>query len=151
MKSIFCTKVFLLLFLAGIWGAPLHAQTVKYTYDHAGNRVSREKVINMSMLKSGGGETGTAEIPVFEDVLSELKITIYPNPTKGMLKVDISGGDIPVDAKVFIYSFSGALIRQLNGISESNTVDISQQPPGVYIMRISFGNGHDSSWKIIKE
>lgn len=147
----------LLLLLAGFLGMQTYAQPVKYSYDAAGNRKSREKVINMaSMVKSSTGETGTnedavAEIPKFEDVLSEMKITIYPNPTKGMLQVEIAGGEIPKDAKIYIYNISGNLIRQVSGVSGSNVVDISPQPAGSYIMRIYIDKDHISSWKIIKE
>jgi hypothetical protein len=156
MKSTNYLRLILLL-LAGSLGAQSYAQPVRYTYDASGNRVSRAKVINMpSKAKSSVGEsateeTATAEAPKFEDILAEMKITIYPNPTKGMLRVDITGGEIPGDAKIYIYNLFGNLIRQVNGISGSNTVDISPQPPGTYIMRIVIDKDHVSSWKIIKE
>jgi hypothetical protein len=145
-----------LLAIAGMYGLHLQAQQpVKYGYDASGNRVSRVQVINMaSMTKSSAGETeemAADEPPKFEDRLSEMKIIIYPNPTKGMLQVEITGGEIPADAKIYIYSLSGNLIRQVNGISGSNVVDISPQPAGSYIMRIYIDKDHVSAWKIIKE
>lgn len=150
-------RIFLLIAIAGFWGTQLYAQSVKYTYDDAGNRKSRAKVINMpSMVKSSTGETGTeedaeAEAPKFEDILTGMKITIYPNPTRGMLQVDITGGEIPKDAKIYIYNISGNLIRQVNSISGSNTVDISAQPAGTYVMRIMLDKENVSVWKVIKE
>ena len=145
-----------LIFVAGFFGASLHAQTIKYTYDTSGNRLSREKVINMSRLKSysgvsGTSEVATAELPKFQDELSDMKITIYPNPTNGLLKVDITGGNIPSNAKIYLYNALGALVCQLVGIAGSNTVDISAHPAGAYVMRIVLGNNNISTWKIIKE
>jgi len=134
---------------------------IKFSYDPSGNQIRRENVINMSApapsssnMKSSGSqatETASAEIQKFEDSVDEMKITIYPNPTKGMLRVDVSGRKIPADAKIIIYNVSGAVILRLNGVSESNMVDISEQPAGAYIMKISLGTEQISSWKIIKE
>ena len=85
-------QIFLLILTADMLGTNLHAQTIKYTYDASGNRILRKNVINMSKAASGGsmtksfsGETKTeevavAEVPKYEDVLSEMKITIYPKP-----------------------------------------------------------------------
>ena len=134
---------------------------IKYSYDPSGNRKSREKVITMSrssMPNSSAVETDTpdtevaaAEIPSFEDVLSEMKITIYPNPTQGLLQIDITGGEIPEGAKIYINNMMGMVIRQMNGISGSNTMDISSQQTGTYIMTIMLDKDNISTWKIIKE
>ena len=133
---------------------------VKYTYDASGNRVSREKVINMrSMLKSSVGgdnensetDVPAAEIPIYEDVLSDMKITIYPNPTKGLLRVDITGGEITKDARIYLYNMQGMLIRQMTGISATNNLDISSQPAGIYILHIMTDKKNVTTWKIIKE
>lgn len=97
-------------------------------------------------------EAAVTEIPTFEDLLAETKITIYPNPTKGMLRVDIAAANaIPKDARIYLYNVSGALVRQLTGVSATNSLDISAQPAGTYIMRIMLDRENVSTWKIIKE
>ena len=133
---------------------PISTIRIKYSYDETGNRKTREKSIEMrSMLKSSIGKSNLAvsDIQMYEDVISEMKIFIYPNPTQGMLKVDITGGEIPKDARIYLYNLQGALIRQLTGISETNEVDISSQPSGIYLMKIIFGKDQFSTWKIIKD
>ena len=131
---------------------------ISYSYDASGNRTSRKTITMSSMVSSSirsasisETEVAVAEIPLFEDVLAEKKITIYPNPTQGMLQIDITGEEISRDARIYLYNMSGKLIHQLTGISASNHLDISSQPAGVYIMRIMLDNNNISSWKIIKE
>ena len=41
-----------------------------------------------------------------EEELSETKVTIYPNPTKGMLKVDISGVEQFENAQISLYDLT---------------------------------------------
>jgi len=143
---------------------PAPSRIIKYSYDTSGNRTLRKmQEINMSttsssssMLKSstvgtGTSEMATTEFPKYEDVLQEKKITIYPNPTRGMLRVDISGSDISKDARIYLYNIQGMLITQLTGISETNDLDISSQPEGTYVMRIMLDKNNISTWKIIKE
>ncbi len=141
---------------------PAGAQnTVTYGYDAAGNRTSRNKTITMA--RSGqsvkrDSTTVTTEVKaavtepeVFEEKLSEMKIIIYPNPTQGLLRVDISGAEIPAGARIYLYNSGGGLLRQWNNISGYNTIDISAQPAGSYLMRIVLDGKNASTWKIVKE
>jgi len=65
------------------------AQTISYAYDNAGNRISR--TILLSTSPQG---VKKAEDPVLvEYQIGERKITVYPNPTKGKLAVEITGGN----------------------------------------------------------
>lgn len=141
--------------------------TIRFTYDMTGNRVTRNKVIHMvdtiSKTKSSVDEvvgeivpevtedTTVNEIPKYEEILTEMKITIFPNPTKGMLQIDITGGEISKEAKIHIYNQTGALVRQVNGVSGSNVVDISSQPAGIYLLRITLSKDSVSVWKVIKD
>ena len=158
--------------IANVWNSFANIvateEKVSYFYDLSGNQILRKiQEISMSttttssssaasMLKStasgtGASEVATKESPKYEDVLSEMKITIYPNPTRGMLRVDISGSYVSKDARIYLYNIQGALITQLTDISETNDLDISSQPEGTYIMRIMLDKNNISTWKIIKE
>ena len=158
MNSNIYFKLYLVV-VAVLLSFQAEAQPIKYTYDDSGNRTKREKVISMpSMAKSSTGETDQNEEPekkevvsMFEEMLSELKIVIYPNPTTGVLRIDITGAAIPPGAKIYLYNNSGILIRQWTGISGSNVMDISAQKAGIYLMRIQLDEINISTWKIIKE
>lgn len=141
--------------------AAAYAQRIQYSYDDAGNRISRKKEIVMSAktkafapdtVRTGEPEPEDEAAPAqFEEMVSETKIVIYPNPTQGALRVEILGAEIPSGAHIRLYSMSGALVRQWAGISTDNTLDITAQPTGVYIMRIALDRNRVSVWKIVKQ
>ena len=89
------------------------------------------------------------EPSVYEEELSETKVTIYPNPTKGMLKVDISG------VEKFENAGYPSMILPESCCSSGRVYPnpmklIYRTDSGMYIMQIVY-NGNASSWKIIKE
>ena len=142
--------IFLLFAGLSMWAAAdAYAQNkIKYTYDSAGNRLTRQKEIviqTRGALSDDEGEPST-----YEEKLSETKVTIYPNPTRGILKIDISGVEKFENARISLYDLTGKLLQQWAGISQSNTIDLSERTPGMYIMQVAY-NGKISSWKIIKE
>ena len=140
--------IFLLSVVLSMWaGLDICAQRIKYTYDSAGNRLSRQKEI---VVQTRGALSDEEEPSVYEEELSETKVTIYPNPTKGVLIVDISGVEKFENAQISLYDLTGKLLQQWVGISQSNEIDLSERTPGMYIMQIVY-NGNASSWKIIKE
>jgi hypothetical protein len=126
-----------------------YAERIMYAYDDAGNRISRNSEIIME--SSSGQLRSETGIETFEETLPELKISIYPNPTHGILKVDISGKEIPENAQIDLYTINGILIEQWRNISVSNTIDISSHPLGNYLMRIVLDSNNVSNWKIIKK
>ena len=142
--------IFLLFVVLSIWAAAdAYAQNkIKYTYDSAGNRLTRQKEIVVQTR--GVLSDDEVEPSIYEEKLSETKVTIYPNPTRGMLKVDISGVEKFENSRISLYDLTGTLMQQWGSISQSNAVDISDRTPGMYIMQIVY-NGNTSSWKIIKE
>lgn len=140
--------IFLLSVVLSMWaGLDICAQRIKYTYDNAGNRLTRQKEI---VVQTRGALSDEEEPSVYEEELSETKVTIYPNPTRGMLKVDISGVEKFENARISLYDLTGKLLQQWAGISQSNEIDLSERTPGMYIMQVVY-NGKISSWKIIKE
>lgn len=139
--------IFLLSVVLSMWaGLDICAQRIKYTYDNAGNRLTRQKEI---VVQTRGALSDEEEPSVYEEELSETKVTIYPNPTRGMLKVDISGVEKFENARISLYDLTGKLLQQWAGISQSNEIDLSERTPGMYIMQVAY-NGKISSWKIIK-
>ena len=140
--------IFLLSVVLSMWaGLDICAQRIKYTYDNAGNRLTRQKEI---VVQTRGALSDEEEPSVYEEELSETKVTIYPNPTRGMLKIDISGVEKFENARISLYGLTGKLLQQWAGISQSNEIDLSERTPGMYIMQVAY-NGKISSWKIIKE
>ncbi len=122
------------------------SQTIKYSYDAAGNRVLREIILSRQKSVESVKES---EKPI-EEKLSDKIIKIYPNPTKGELKIEVTNWDEKCTGNIYIYSSNGALIRQYSLDNPLHIVDISDEPVGFYILKI-YLNENISTWRIIKE
>lgn len=115
-----------------------------FYYDASGNRVYCEKEI----LIRGDESQDSDRKPRRQD-LSLCHITIYPNPTEGQLRVEITGAESLEGTSITIYSASGSVIYYNNTIDFVNDMDLTPCPNGIYLLMIRMG-GDTSSWKIIK-
>ncbi|GHT22927.1 hypothetical protein AGMMS4957_13780 [Bacteroidia bacterium] len=120
---------------------------ITFGYDAAGNRVSREICYNCSPPNTHSSPTDT--VPFFE-VLSGMVVKIYPNPTEGLLHVLIENMQEGVTAQMALYQLNGMLVTTQKGIQNSAELNISNQPTGIYVLRIVAGKEH-TEWKIIKK
>ena len=77
------------LLFAVIVSGTAHAQTsFEFTYDGSGNRVTRAIIpLKSATIKPDSLDAKQAIKPL-EDQIGLQKTRIYPNPTKGMLRVD---------------------------------------------------------------
>ena len=129
--------------------------SVSYAYDAVGNRISR-RVIYVSPTSfdpnSQGG--GISEIqdqsPLLIDQIDEREIRIYPNPTKGQLKVEFIGDYIPSDTHITIISSQGnSPILQTQMTENPMLIDITPYPDGPYFLTI-WEKSSKTTWTIIK-
>ncbi|MDR1715212.1 MAG: T9SS type A sorting domain-containing protein [Prevotella sp.] len=120
-----------------------YAQRIEYAYDEAGNRISRKKEIVLAK---------SAESPaaVLTEELAERTIKIYPNPTEGNLKVEISDFDKCQSVNLNIYNMQGQVILKRKMESSVCDLNISGRPDGLYVLQINI-DGENTSWKIIKK
>ena len=86
----------------------------------------------------------------FTDMLNEHDIKIYPNPTYGFLKLSIYGLKGTDKCSMSLYTTKGAQIMAYDVNKESLEINISNQPAGVYLLRITINN-NSTIWKIIKK
>jgi len=157
MKNLFKLTILLVLCL---FAKLVTAQTTfKYTYDDAGNRETRTIITLKSATIKNEGENKNSETDfivketdkeVYQSKLGEATINIYPNPTKGMLKLTFDNTDDFANAELVLYDLQGGIISSQKGIDTSNVIDLSSQPQGTYILSISM-NGNVREYKIIKE
>ncbi len=128
MKQLYLLLSFLLILSTGM------AQSkVSYAYDLAGNRISR-KVVD---LYSNPSHVKKSADPIsVEDQLGERKITVYPNPTRGALAVEITGGDTKDEIHLILFSAQGTQLQNLKVIATTTPVNMSSYPAGWYILRI---------------
>ena len=122
---------------------------IGYSYDAAGNRVKREIVMPApkAMAKQ---QTFAADGQTFTDMLRDHTVKIYPNPTEGGLQVSISGLTVTDTATLEVYTSQGAQVLTENARTGHVDINSSNQPAGVYLLRITINN-HSTTWKIIKK
>ena len=140
-----------------------YTQDFEYSYDAAGNRTFRQEI---SLLKSAkldslnqidifNEETGelaedfTPETE-YKEILGEQKITIFPNPTRGEMVVQIANLQQDNPGNIILYDLEGKVIVNLSNVNEYSCIDITSKPDGIYIMKIII-NGKTSQWKVVKE
>ena len=140
----------ILLYLCFVGFCPwLHSQNkVTYAYDAAGNRISRIIVINP--LRSFTDTEENEQPAVYSEKLSDIELKIYPNPTEGLLKVEIYNLPENQTAHIWLYNLSGNLITSFKDVSDGVSINISSQPAGTYLLKIAAGEYY-TEWKIIKK
>ncbi|MCQ2228327.1 MAG: T9SS type A sorting domain-containing protein [Bacteroidales bacterium] len=121
------------------------AQSVTYAYDANGNRIKREIVVGSN--KSITTDDDIDVSPVY-DAIGNYDIKIYPNPTHGMLRVDIvTIGDETFSIDVF--DMNGRNVYRIANADNVNAIDLTSCENGMYVLVIIKGD-EKRTWKIIK-
>lgn len=148
-KYYFLSVVCFILFVISVPSFGMSGDTTfVFSYDASGNRT--ERVIDLTKSAEITASSSTAnEEKLFEAELANLEIRIYPNPTKGVLKVEIPDiGDIK--PTLVVYNLQGKQLVHKTVSNQISTINLSGHPAGMYIMKIV--NGQESlDWKIIKD
>jgi hypothetical protein len=127
-----------------------------FTYDANGNRIKRE--LHVDKLKSA-----TISFPVSDPsslkLADKLKTTetdnnavktfIYPNPNKGLLKINVSNMPSNSTTELRIYNLSGTELMVKRNFDSYSEIDINEYKDGVYILRIMI-NDKLFDWKVVK-
>jgi hypothetical protein len=135
------------LFITICISSLLSAQTTfNYTYDDAGNRVLRQVVELRSMQSNSNDSIALQE----STTLGEMQISIMPNPTAGLLQINISNLPANAEGGITLWDLQSKEILKQTGIFANNPINLSQQPKGTYLMQIRVGKQR-SEWKVVKE
>lgn len=127
---------------------------ISYGYDNAGNRIKRWLVVEEiapvvvgSLRSSDKTESAGAENEMRSD---DVSINVYPNPTIGVVTVDITALDESGSNTLSLYDAKGETVLSRKRLMNSNTIDFMNTPKGVYILKLNLG-GSEKSYKIIKK
>ncbi len=150
------TKITLLITILTI-SFTAFAQDFTYTYDAAGNRIARVVYLQTKTTLHNNGSTNheteeeeIAEEKTLKDKLGSFDLLVYPNPTKGLVVVEISGEETIESATYNVYDVGGKQVANGTVASSMLLVNLNQQIAGTYTLRLTI-NGKQQSWKIIKE
>lgn len=144
MKKTFKPILTALLFCAAALLLPEIAQSAPgyvYYYDVSGTRMTRVYSTAVPLKRGELKETTT--------LVGTYNVTLYPNPTKGILKLKIEGLQAGTKAKLDIIDLSGNTLFKSDIAGGESTIDFSAYPNGTYLMTLVIGDKSES-YKVMK-
>ena len=141
----------LILLLVCLFPCITFAQSIKYSYDNAGNRIKREIVIiTRSSYEDHEKLEDLSPAECFSDKLSEKDIRIHTDQVNGRLRIEIIDYDNADECSLQVFSISGHQVFSTHVTSSFTEVDINYWTNGIFFLYISL-NGKETTWKIIKK
>lgn len=134
--------------LAILCCSEVQARKVAFSYDNAGNRIKREIILSPQGMPAS--QKNVSEMQPISDMLDDKNIRIHPNPTTGMLKVEITNYESSDLGNIDVYSINGHPITHSEITSHITDIDISNSPNGIYLLVIQL-NGTSTTWRVIKQ
>lgn len=119
---------------------------VEFGYDAAGNRVMR-RVIELRMGHSRERTSDTSHCSV---QLGSARINVYPNPTDGVVTMELPADYPSVYCKATVYDNNGRLLFERSAVAGNIIIDLTGYTPGNYIIDLAVNDEH-SFWKVIKK
>ncbi len=92
------------------------------------------------------GKKQYSEIRNVDLGIRNLGLSIFPNPAKDFITIECKGAK-----ELFIIDYLGRLMKQLNNVSEHQTINTKQLPKGLYVVKIITINGITEIAKFVKE
>ena len=117
--------------------SPTHVYTASGTYT---------VVLNGTLGSCTGTDTITIivldEVAIHEN-LSSLEMIIYPNPSNGLVQVDMNNHNA-LEIELQVHDAMGKLVQssKAKGTDIRITLDLSENAAGLYLMRMVSGNDH---------
>lgn len=137
-------QILLSLLLSSSISANAQGQ-MAFSYDSAGNRVSRVVVLDKSSAKSRQAKP----IQSFFDERGGKQVKVCPNSSTGHVLVEMLG-KFDNDVKLSVFNTSGMQLYSQVFKNDRMDVDLSNNPSGIYILTIEI-DGERQSWKILKK
>jgi hypothetical protein len=127
--------------------------TYSYHYDANGNRDYRIIVLKKSATAATeDGEAANDSTLIekkYTDRIGEATINIFPNPTAGIVTLQIENMQ-QVEGELLLIDSKGAILQNIKTESTPIDIDLSGYTNGAYILKIRI-NGNTTEWKIIKK
>ncbi|MGB1041169.1 MAG: T9SS type A sorting domain-containing protein, partial [Flavobacteriales bacterium] len=92
----------------------------------------------------------TCNINSTEEIINKRVITVFPNPTSGIISISFNSEDVDYISKASIIDINGKIIQTKIISNEINQIDISSYQNGFYFLRIETDLGSITK-KIIKQ
>ncbi|MDR2425243.1 MAG: T9SS type A sorting domain-containing protein [Prevotellaceae bacterium] len=160
-----CGKNLFLLMALMILPIGLSAQAIEYEYDASGNRVKRSistrsmEIDTALLYQTVADSIDMDKMNDFDLIVHSddenvedktLNVKVYPNPTSGILDVEVDNLQANQRARLEIYTFAGRQVKRIERLQNRQSLDISNQPAGIYLFRIVVDE-KSATLKVIKQ
>lgn len=123
---------------------------VRFVYDDCGNRIKKSLVFMKTEENGRDVEDGNQCLAFAKDLWESFETNLYPNPTEGWFTVALLGNK---EGKLYavLSTVTGVVIEKcvFNEKEEERLFDLTGKPPGVYLLKLFYGD-ETRIWKIIK-
>jgi hypothetical protein len=109
--------------------------------------IDEVRIYNRALSAAEVSEISTVNTIATQERPNTLKISVYPNPTEGMLTIELK--DIPGNWRLTAYDQMGKTLMTHASGNQTETIDFSGFPPGVYMVQIATSEGSYTT-RIIK-
>lgn len=121
---------------------PTPGETVQFTYDKNGNRISRAMLFKRIDLPETTSHENNPTTPASA-------FDLFPNPTPGQFAVVLRDGKEPTRFHAMLLSENGVVLETREITGQRTDFDLSHHPQGLYLLEIEGPQGMET-WKIIK-
>jgi hypothetical protein len=150
-------KLILFLFLLGVIFSSQYnkanANNIEFGYDAAGNCTIKYKTVVISSLRAQSinqDDEQFDDLILEDDVFGDVRIIIYPNPTKGFLRIEFQNKPTELSVNYRLTETNGRPVASGATTDYSLLLDLSNFATGVYFLNLAM-NGRSEIYKIIKQ
>ena len=123
--------------------------TVSFGYDANGNRTMRSLQFKKTEENGKSVEDESEFLAEAKDVFDTMEVGLFPNPTSGRFTVSVNRDESATPLHIILSTQTGVVILDRTFNSEMEDIDLSGQPSGIYILRLSTSN-ESHVWKVVK-
>jgi hypothetical protein len=132
---------------------------IQFAYDEAGNCVLKYKTVVMSAPRANAPSNNAPDTDEsvqssdnvkVEDMIGNIKITLFPNPTKGLLQLEFENKSAETTVNYTLTDINGKYIAGGKRADNPLNLNLSNYAAGAYLLRITI-NGKKEIYKIIKQ
>ena len=145
---------YILLFLIFLSGVTANAQKLTFSYDAAGNQITRTWCSSCVLRSSGDTPKNTDDITEedLEKFHPEDLVSYYPNPVQEQLYLKWELADGKRMSEINLYNINGQLIKTVKNLQNTDhyLFPFQMLPEGIYTLNLTYTNGKEEPIKIIK-
>lgn len=145
--------ILIVLFLTLTFSAKVIAQSITFDYDESGNCKLKYKTVVLARAQAKSVNEINQNSDSTKNQVSgfgERKIILYPNPTKGLIRIEFAGEPFDSKAEYRLTDLSGKLLMHGEFDYMWLNLDLSKLMIGTYMLHIHMDSKQDV-WKILKE